>query len=153
MSNYQEQWDRTKRWFEAIKQIENGERDNSNLPKFKDEYIAFFITCYHLADYIKRDESLDIPEDKIYGYIRSSEALKVCKDVANASKHLELDSRAETTQDTELADGLDAELSLPSGEVSVSCSIELQDGQKDAFVVAEKCMCEWKSLLQQEEVI
>jgi hypothetical protein len=152
MSNYQDQWERTKRWFERIKEIENGQREELNLPRFKDEYMAFFINCYHLADYIEKDDNLNISGNAIYNHIRSSQELKICKDVANASKHLKLNSCAETTQNTDLAEGIDVELNLPSGEASISYKIEMQNGEKDAFSVAQDCISDWKDFFQKHNL-
>ncbi|MFH0342906.1 MAG: hypothetical protein ACHBNF_12420 [Chromatiales bacterium] len=56
----------------------------------KDHLFNFAVTVYHIIDWLKAYR----PElgNEAYGWLNSQEALQVCRDLCNASKHVVLDS-------------------------------------------------------------
>ena len=55
MSKYQEQYDRTKRWYDRLTAIDQGRAHDMASDHYVDEIYAFFLNCYHLKDWIKND--------------------------------------------------------------------------------------------------
>jgi hypothetical protein len=72
-----------------------------------DDFYAFSVCCYHLKDWLKADSCLD---SKITGqvefYVATNLWLCLCSDLANASKHAQIDrgprfdSQARVAKDT-----------------------------------------------------
>jgi hypothetical protein len=82
---WREQYDRVKRWRARL-----GERTGVE-DRRVDDFYAFFSTCFHLKDWLKQDNSL--PESvraDVETHVNATFWLKLCADLANGSKHLEL---------------------------------------------------------------
>jgi hypothetical protein len=53
-----------------------------------DDMLAFFVTCYHLADWLESDGA--VPNKVADHYVRETLPLMVCRDICNGSKHAAL---------------------------------------------------------------
>lgn len=84
MSAYLEQFERVKRF---LKRIENQDRDSTD---YDDDLWSFFQNCHHLKDWIKNDPNIEGAEDEVEEFVKSQEDLKICRDLAVRSKHLDL---------------------------------------------------------------
>lgn len=67
-----------------------------------DRFFNFVITGYSLVDWVGRDPALAGVDIQA---LRSDPTLKVCGDLANASKHFELDKRVPITKSASSAQG------------------------------------------------
>jgi|SRR3989338_57982 len=80
---YVEQYHRMKRWYKRIK---NPGPDSEFLD---DIGSAFFMTCFHLKDWISNDDSLDIKKrKKVEKFVNDSPLLEICRSICDNSKHL-----------------------------------------------------------------
>ena len=52
--------------------------------------LAFFMNCYHLKDWIKNDISDTSLNAAVEDYINQNACLKLCADICNGAKHLDL---------------------------------------------------------------
>ena len=88
MSKYLEQFERVKRF---LRRIENQDRDST---EYDDDLWAFFQNCYHLKDWLSHDSAVGGTFGKdgkdIDDYINGNIELAICADLANRTKHLEL---------------------------------------------------------------
>ena len=93
---WREQYDRMWRRAEhvlAVKTLDET-RDGYN-ERVTDNLHAFFLTCWHLSDWIEKDASTGVPKGAAASYARSQVWLKRCELVALGSKHAVLfDGRA-----------------------------------------------------------
>ena len=54
-SKYPEQWDRVRRWYLRFREISEGKLHDRSSDFYQDDIYAFFMNCYHLKDWIKKD--------------------------------------------------------------------------------------------------
>jgi hypothetical protein len=84
---WRKQYERMKRWRARL----GGHTGVEDLRV--DDFYAFFTTCFHLKDWLKHDTSLpECVRADVETYISATFWLKLCADLANGSKHLELSS-------------------------------------------------------------
>ena len=55
-----------------------------------DTYFNFVITAYHLCDWIKADTTVPAGARAALGALRKQLPIRVCRDLANGSKHFQL---------------------------------------------------------------
>ena len=87
MCEYKEQYDRTKRWYEEFKKINNKKEHIRNTQYEDDIVYAFFQNCYHLKDWIKNDDKIKTRKN-VERFIEENKCLSICSDICNGSKHL-----------------------------------------------------------------
>jgi hypothetical protein len=92
---WHDQYRRVKRY---LGRIQNHPRHlNVNEVEYEDFVWAYFQNCWHLKDWVKNDPSVDPKQEKEIerlvdrGEAVNADALKVCSDLANRTKHLVLD--------------------------------------------------------------
>ena len=108
-----------------------------------DHALAFFLNCYHLADWLYHDGFADARD-----YARTDAVLRVCRDLANGQKHLVLDARA-SAPDTTVSD---RSATLAAHSLSHVFTIAWTDGagqlqKKDALQLADACIASWRSFM------
>jgi hypothetical protein len=88
-SGWREQYDRMRRWLTRVGEFKAVD------DRGVDDFHAFFLTCFHLRDWLQNDSALDakIGADA-KDFVNRNKWLGNCADVANGSKHLRLDNRA-----------------------------------------------------------
>jgi len=92
MATWDEQWSRVLRWHERFRLIGKGVVGTNPIECYDDDVRAFFVSCYHLKDWIKRDPS--VPETvraDVEPFVAATPCLRLAADVANGVKHLDLD--------------------------------------------------------------
>jgi len=86
MGEFLKQFERVKRY---LRRIENQDRDST---EYDDDLWSFFLHCYHLKDWIKNDTEVAVEiRQTVEDFVNKNEALRICADLANRSKHLRLD--------------------------------------------------------------
>jgi hypothetical protein len=148
---WREQHDRMKRWRARL-----GERTGVE-DRRVDDFYAFFSTCFHLKDWLKQDNSL--PESvraDVETHVNATFWLKLCADLANGSKHLELsrprvDPKARVgTQGPAVQPGaFQANAFQTKPIVTVNA-----DGKAwAALTVANNCVAAWEGFLQDKGLL
>ena len=138
---YLEQYERVKRWYERLMNINNGIPHTKNSESYKDEVYAFFINCFHLKDWIKNDPSNNVYADKVEKFVNSKKNLEICRKICHGAKHLIIEHPK--------LDKADHSLKLGGCETIYSAKYEIEvEGIKyDAFKLATQCMNDWKVFL------
>lgn len=139
----------------------------------------FFIECYHIKDYLKKDSRVSSPKI-VENYIGSCQFLPVAADLCNSFKHAGLDHSSRSgsridkinmayTVDFPLNGG---EIAVPFGEnpvdgdtftinrtlrvgpvITTGRVIVTIDGKTyEALNLAEKCIKEWDAFIAQEKI-
>ena len=82
-----------KRSYAKFAAIDQGRVHDKSSENYDDEVYAFFLNCYHLKDWIKNDGAAGVSaQNRVEAFINSSRPLKLCADICNAHKHLQLKS-------------------------------------------------------------
>lgn len=127
---WRSQYDRMKRW--AAKLRETG-ADQEQL----DLYLAFFLNCYSLRDWFIKSDVIGAGElDSLIG---ASEAMRLCRDLCNRSKHLRLTQRPSTEADFSIA--------REYAHEGTRFLILFLGRQRDLFQVAAECVSSWEDFL------
>ena len=88
---WQEQWKRVLRYHARLIERSVSPSGTQSIETLVDDAYAFFLNCYHLKDWLKRDPSFSAASaDKIEAHVTDNQALALAGDIANASKHLKL---------------------------------------------------------------
>jgi hypothetical protein len=59
-----------------------------------DRFLNFVVTAYHLCEWVEKDNGVgEVAKGDVRDNIRETECIKICRDLANASKHFELNGR------------------------------------------------------------
>ncbi|MEJ0053889.1 MAG: hypothetical protein WDN10_04170 [bacterium] len=103
MDRYLDQWARINRWHRKVNTFYEGERsvleDNERLDMVR----TFFIECFHLKDWIKADfPNLSVATERIFDRVEGEECFKICADLANASKHVDLNKAVRKDKETKI---------------------------------------------------
>ena len=158
LRKHQEQFERMKRWYERIKKIDQGmPHDLSfiNLPSDyfydEDEVHAFFINCYHLRDWIEKDDTVEQQKkDKVKCFIEKTPCMCLCADICIGRKHLKRE-RSDYSKKNPTFGGREFSLSLrgePKPIITVKFSIKTKDGTIDAFELASECVRKWGEFIK-----
>ena len=160
---YLEQWERVKRWHQKVKELDNAEVD------LEDNYCldivyAFFINCFHLRDWIKNSvPSLENDVMDLFKKSTAPECFKLCADICNGSKHLEL-NHPKIDKDTKI---ISQSVTVFVGTVTTnrtenennktkarySWSIGANDQKFDVYELAQDCVDEWDKFLKGKTLV
>jgi hypothetical protein len=161
MRDYLSQYRRVER---ALQRIEN---QNRNQTEYEDDLWSFFQNCHHLKDWVINDDSIEKSirdQEKVEGFVYMDEDLRICADLANRSKHLELKNPKEEAKVTNtnvkicpaparlLLDPEKGTLTQTNldetGFVELEYIITLKDSRKRiALDVAKKAVSKWTKFL------
>ena len=90
MDSANEQFARMKRWPVRFEEITNGKEHLQSTDFYQDEVYAFFQNCWHLRDWIINSGIIEkVIVDKFF---HEDSDMKICRDLANGSKHLTINS-------------------------------------------------------------
>lgn len=144
---YYEQYCRLKRWFKRFEEITMSKTHDRSSDNYQDDVYAFFMTCYHLKDWLKNDESLDISGQTIEDFVHGYDPLRICGDICNGHKHLTID-RPKIGGGAKIG-GRYFSLNLGNKEALIKVRYEITVEGKvfDAFNVAKSCVEEWECFL------
>jgi len=150
LRTFEEQFERVKRWYVGFEKIDQGKAHHAHSDYYQDDVYAFFLNCYHLKDWIKNDHTVPGPvRGKVEDFINKSDCLKICADICNALKHLEL-KRPPRGGKTPDWIGRKFQLLLGGGQPTLGVKYSLMTGKgpKDAFELAEECVREWEQFIK-----
>src|SRR5262249_11565420 len=88
--SWRSQHDRLKRWSRRLHEF----GDDGSFQERLDFFLAFFLNCYALRDWFINSNS--ISQIELDNLIQSNEAMRLCRDICNRSKHLTLNRPAST---------------------------------------------------------
>ena len=143
--SYGSQFDRVKRF---LKRLESRHRSHV---EYEDDILAFFLNCWHLKDWVKKDAHF--PSDKrdaVLKLVHSNPTLMICRDLANGTKHL--------LSPTDVVAGhkLTAiDMSALGGEGDgVDFIIAFEGGAtRSGYALAFECVRAWESIFAKAGVI
>jgi hypothetical protein len=124
--------------------LERINRQDRSPIEYEDDVWSFFQNCWHLKDWVKNDPSVPRRVRKsIEKLVEAPRPLKICGDLANATKHLKLRKiRAGAKQSH-------WNIAITPGESSkVQYLIDTGSGtRQDGLDLARECLSEWERIL------
>jgi hypothetical protein len=139
---YIEQLKRVKRFYGRICKMNRAQVD------YEDDLWSFFQQCWHLKDWIKNDATVQkAVRDSIESELQTCEAIMRVADLANRSKHLELNrpSRRDAKHS-----GTDVSICI-GGPTTSEYVYRISDGhgpEISAVLLAQNAIQEWETLLK-----
>jgi len=148
MSDWNEQWARVNRYFDRFRQMNDGvEGHGEPSDYYYDDMLSFFQNCFHLRDWLEADSFIAVKITKTpEQYVKDTECLAICADLANAVKHMGLTRNMKSGDEPKRAN---RSLVLTGGSpiVILKANIEHKGMMIDAFELATDCMAAWKAYL------
>jgi hypothetical protein len=133
---------RVMRWYSRICELDRGERHGTSHEMDADEFLVFFIFCYHLKDWVIKETN--IPKREIENFINRTQSLNICADIANGTKHFGLTRDPRSGEDFRLR----AYATVNGDKVGVGLLITLEDEtQIKAIDLAKDCIKNWDAFL------
>jgi hypothetical protein len=156
MAGYQEQLDRTRRYYDRFKRLNDGMQHTAPSDSYIDDVYAFFQNCYHLKDWLRNDSAYTSHTDaQIEDCISNTPALAICADICNGTKHLTLNRRTRSGDEPKFGRkviSVDVTDSLAGDEVPTMIKIQIEvehAGNKlDAFQLATDALRAWESFIK-----
>jgi hypothetical protein len=142
VTGYRDQLDRVRRYLNRVLTL--GRKDPYVID-YQDDVWSFFQNCWNLKDWMKHDPLVPREvKDRVVVAAESSTILAVANDIANASKHLKLNS-----PQANAAHSL-TQIAASGPESLIECMIEVNGRRRPASEVAAECVAEWERILQAE---
>lgn len=145
---YNEQYDRMRRWYNRFAILDRGRLHDVPSDNYLDEIYAFFMNCYHLKDWIMNDSAVAATiQQAVESYINSSRPLRLCADICNSIKHLNLRSDRSGESPIFGRKQFDLVLGTAPATISINYEINTTTGPIDAFILATECVEAWDTFL------
>lgn len=167
-TKYLEQWERVKRFYVKIQNLDKGGA-NLNDDECLDDVYGFFIHCFHLKDWINNSISTATTPsvEELFDKNTGNENFKICADFANGSKHLKIKKKVRVDPNTGIAtqsvtvfpSAIRIGINSPKKEtVSItrarySWNIKAGGKDYDVYDLAKNCMDEWEKFLRDNNLI
>ncbi len=148
LGDWKEQWDRVVRWHTRVATIGDSMPYGMNRSDAVDTVLAFFIFCYHLGDALIRSGVKT--ESEVTAFIKSNDALSLCRDLCTAVKHFEVSKPYRSTRS--LTTTADPQVFVSGGSRRRSVfgehwSVRTDAGSTDMFDLADDCSAAWRRYL------
>ncbi len=145
--SYREQLQRLERNYQRFAEIDQGRPHDRGCLHYLDEVYSFFLNCYHLKDWLKKDPGFP-GSTEVESYIDANQELQLCADICNAYKHHQLDKPPRSAGNPRVG-GQKINLELGGGQaaIKIKFTIDTASGPRDAFELATKCLQLWKDFI------
>jgi hypothetical protein len=149
LGDWRDHWERVLRWHARVAAIGDGIPFGMSRNEAVDTVLAFFPTCYHLSDALFKSGVKT--ESEVTAFVRSNDALSLCRDLCTAVKHFEITrpyrathSMTTTAETRVFTVGGRRPREPIAGE---HWSVKTDAGSKDMFDLADECVTAWQSYL------
>lgn len=132
--SWRSQHDRVKRWSQRLHEYQDADFQDR-----LDFFLAFFINCYSLRDWFINSNS--ISQKEMDGLIQSSEAMRLCRDICNRSKHLTLNRSPSTEANFSIG------REYRPFDRGYRFFIQYLDSMRDLMEIAMSCLQFWDDFL------
>lgn len=141
--SYEEQFGRVKRLAKEIKRF--AEATDENYEDAIDAFTSFFIQCYHVRDYLIQS---GFQQGYVDRFIRDSDWLALCKDLANKQKHQAITRSKPKTHFIDTGIGVSTPIARYYDHFIYKCPrFGIRSWNSllplDVIEVADKCIDEW----------
>jgi hypothetical protein len=150
-----EQFERAKRYLIKMENLYAGIFSSSGHDKeaYDDDVVSFFIHCYHIRDWLIHLNKSGITKQQVDLYINKYQALKICSDLANGSKHYKLTRSLRTNSQPYISGtGVSSIWHTGNGGGEVMrCIYTISSNAEffDALELAKECIQLWGSFINE----
>jgi len=131
------QWLRVRRWHSRLPTAAAQDRE--------DFLYAFFQSCASFRDWLIHDRPPTLTQQDIETLVKTYVELRLCQDIANATKHFQLDDPKMHREFSAAREYLPAPV---AGGTASSALVILSTGSKyDALALANRCVEIWQTFL------
>lgn len=127
-----EQFLRVERWFTRLQNavVAHPQVRPIDEDYYLDDLYSFFVNCYHLKDWIEKDEAIICTKSEIESFLAKNDYLKLCANLCNSSKHLVLKSRGRSQQSPKVTEPIiTVSVAINPSEREAKASLFKADGQ------------------------
>jgi len=146
-SGYRAQLDRSRRFLDRVQSI-----DPRRDVDYQDDVWAFFQNCWHLKDWLSHDHRVPYSVRKnALAAAHRSRVLKVCRDMANGTKHRKLTNRGKSVRARAVHLWTNTTIVPGGGVTTIDCLLKFPRRKikfRSARDVAAECMNEWIEILE-----
>jgi hypothetical protein len=150
-----EQVDRANRYLKRMRGVYGGvflTSDDRDL--YEDDVLSFFMHCFHIRDWILHLNQVGITAQQLDLFINRHEALRVCADLCNGTKHCKLKRSTRSGRQPHVATKSYASTTWLTGSgggnaVKGKYTILTASGPVDALELGEECMLLWGEFIEQ----
>jgi len=147
---YLEQFERVQRYHQRLQEIEHGRVHDRPSDFYDDEFLTFFLHCYHLKDWIKNDDL--VPEsarENVENFIEENQCFHYCADIANGAKHLKLNRRRVDEKITKGPRHFELELTVGKKDAIIREKYSFLIGSLkiDGYELATECLQKWQKFI------
>lgn len=147
---------RVKRYLKKVRLIATKQFPEGVDDHVEDEVYAFFLNCHHLKDWVSKDSSLGIGQEKVTKFIESETCLTICADLANAHKHRGLAANKRSRKKPlpkEMPDFIypicvHINQRIKPVTLGLEAKIKSDYGEYDYLDLAEECVKAWEIFLR-----
>jgi len=155
------QFYRTGRWLDRVRTTCSsdyipGSKSDNESDNALDYVLAFFLNCYHVKDWLKKgpgwrdDVEPTVKRKAIEQFINESDALSICADLCNGSKHFNLDEEPRSGRTPEvLGEHHRVDLTQSPPIKTIRYTVRTGYGDFEARALAERCFEQWKNFIDQ----
>ena len=174
---YLEQWERVKRWYKKVKEIENDCKGTDD--ECLDIIYAFFTNLYHLKDWLKnsifeQNKKARQEVEALFDKNKGKEFFKVCADFVNGAKHLKVNQTPRIDPNTRV-DKQSVTVKVPALSLQLTTQPKKNNKQKndifsypetkyrweikcgnrhyDLYDLAKQCFNEWQNFLEEKKLL
>jgi hypothetical protein len=152
MALFEKQLERVRRYYNRFKTINNGRIHSEPSETYLDDIYTFFMHCYHLKDWLKKDPAyIKHTDQEIENYVSNTLPLAISADICNCSKHLLLDRPPRSgdkprigkkTISVGVTDSLSGQ-EIPT-TIKIQVEVEHAGNKLDAFQLATDALKSWE---------
>jgi hypothetical protein len=153
LDSWRGQWRRVHIGLRRVENIYEGRQEPEGTAGAYYDVFAFFITCYHLADWIESDEDLPASvSSEARSHVRTSNDLRMCADLANRSKHSALTRSPWTGDPSSGPSGNDVSIVVGEENVRHRFRVTSAGKEQDVLELARACVASWEAFLRRHEL-
>jgi hypothetical protein len=144
---WQDQWRRVEIGLPRIEAVYEG-RSPPDSDEARYDLYSFFLNCHHLRDWLAADDKSGMDEEEARAVVNGSQPLRVCRDLANRTKHPEdkFDKKTAPVQQN-------VTVFVGEEKASNSWKIVAPDATYDALDLARDCVTEWHRVLTDRQLV
>lgn len=142
---WMDQWRRVHRRLDSVRTIYSGQA--VDLESALDDVQSLFECLHHLKDWLGNDSAINVTKADGDALISSSQALRVCADIANGAKHLVLTSSRTGDAATSITRN-DAIVFVGTGTTAYTFVVASGSKELDVLSVGEQAVADWETFLR-----
>ncbi|MGL4577154.1 MAG: hypothetical protein ACRCV9_20375 [Burkholderiaceae bacterium] len=151
LEGWRDQYHAVLRWHERVRQAANG----TTSPDELDFLLAFFTNCFSLRDWLLASKAVE--QASIEEFFRSNVQMRLCRDIANGFKHMELRQPSVdatfSLQNEYVPKNWPGRYAYPNGKWVICADDETDWYQFGLVELADQCVEIWRDFLVQRGLL